>query len=152
MDQPTAPTQLRRVLRLRDLIFYGIVVITPIAPVPIYGVAQQLSRGHLILSLALAGIAMMLTAFSYGRMANLYPSAGSAYVYVGRGLNPHLGFFAGWTMTFDYLVLPIVAIIQVALAIQRLFPSVPFGAWVGLLIVLITLLNLRGIRTTAHTN
>jgi putrescine importer len=144
--------QTRRALKLRDLIFYGIVVITPIAPVPIYGVAQQLSHGHVILSLALAGVAMMLTAFSYGRMANLYPSGGSAYVYVGRGLNPHLGFVAGWTMTLDYLVLPIVAIIQVALAIQRLMPAVRYSAWATLFIALITLLNLRGIRTTARTS
>ena len=143
---------MQRVLRLRDLIFYGIVVITPIAPVPIYGVAQQLSRGHVILSLALAGVAMMLTAFSYGRMANLYPSSGSAYVYIGRGLNRHLGFFAGWTMTLDYVVLPIVAIIQVALALQRLVPSVPYGLWVTLLTVIITVLNLRGLRTAAWTN
>ena len=142
----------RRALGLRDLIFYGIVVITPIAPVPIYGVAQQLSHGHVIITLVLAGVAMMLTAFSYGRMASLYPSAGSAYVYVGRGLNPHMGFIAGWTMTLDYLVLPIVATIQVALALQRLLPSVPYTAWVTLLVVLITLLNLRGIRTTARTN
>jgi len=140
------------VLKLRDLVFYGIVIITPIAPVPIYGIAQQLSRGHVILCLLLAGIAMMLTAFSYGRMANLYPSAGSAYVYVGRGLNPHLGFLAGWAMTLDYLVLPIVAIVQASLAIQRLVPSVPYAAWVTLFAMLITALNLRGIRTTAHAN
>lgn len=152
MGQLTSSPRLRRVLKLRDLVFYGIVIITPIAPVPIYGVAQQLSRGHVILCLLLAGIAMMLTAFSYGRMANLYPSAGSAYVYVGRGLNPHLGFLAGWAMTLDYLVLPIVAIVQASLAIQRLVPSVPYAAWVTLFALLITALNLRGIRTTAHAN
>jgi amino acid transporter len=143
---------MRRVLKLHDLIFYGIVLITPVAPVPIYGVAQQLAHGHVILSILLAGIAMMFTAFSYGRMANLYPSAGSAYVYVGRGLNAHLGFFAGWTMILDYLVLPIVAIIQICLAIQRLLPFVPYPVWVALCIALITLLNLRGIRTTVRTN
>lgn len=103
MSEPT----LRRVLSARDLILYGIVLITPIAPVPIYGVAQELSRGHLILTLVLAGVAMMLTAFSYGRMATIHPSAGSAYAYVGHGLNPSLGFIAGWTMTLDYIVLPI---------------------------------------------
>lgn len=47
---------LRRVLSARDLIFYGVVLITPIAPVPIYGVAQELARGHVIISLMLAGI------------------------------------------------------------------------------------------------
>src|SRR3954466_3839645 len=55
--------------------------------------------------------AMMITAVSYGRMAALYPSAGSAYTYVGRGLNPHLGFLAGWAMILDYLVIPIVSIV-----------------------------------------
>lgn len=36
-------------------------------------------------------------------MASLYPVAGSAYTYVGRGLNAHLGFLAGWAMFLDYL-------------------------------------------------
>jgi len=33
--------RLRRTLSLWDLIFYGIVLIQPIAPVPLYGVAQK---------------------------------------------------------------------------------------------------------------
>src|SRR5579862_2289620 len=151
MSESGCVPHLRRVLRLRDLIFYGIIVITPIAPVPIYGIAQRLSCGHVILSLLLAGIAMMLTAVSYGRMANLYPSAGSAYVYVGRGLNPHLGFLAGWTMILDYLVLPMVAVIQVGLAVERLVPAIPYAVWVTLCMALMTILNLRGVLTTART-
>lgn len=143
---------LRRSLKLRDLIFYGIVIITPIAPVPIYGVAQSLSGGHIVSCIMLAGIAMMFTAFSYGRMASVYPSAGSAYVYVGKGLNRHLGFLAGWAMTLDYIVLPIVALIQAALAIERLVPAVPYAVWVVLFAFLVTALNLRGIRSTAHAN
>jgi putrescine importer len=146
------PKRLRRVLKLHDLIFYGIVIITPIAPVPIYGITQEISQGHTLICILLAGIAMMFTAFSYGRMAYLYPSAGSAYVYVGKGLNSHLGFLAGWAMTLDYLVLPIVAIVQAALAIERLMPAVPYAAWVIIFVGLITALNLRGIRSTARAN
>src|SRR5215469_18675001 len=94
---------LRRVLTLWDLVFYGIVLIQPIAPVPLYGVAQSLSKGHFATIILIAMFAMMITAVSYGRMAALYPAAGSAYTYVGRGLNPHLGFLAGWAMFLDYL-------------------------------------------------
>jgi putrescine importer len=144
--------RLRRVLRLHDLIFYGIVIVQPIAPVPIFGIAQELSRGHAVTTILAAGIAMMLTAFSYGRMAALYPFAGSAYSYVGRGLNPHLGFLAGWAMSLDYLVLPIVAIIQASLTVQRLLPAVPYSAWVAFFVMLLTAINLRGVRTTARTN
>ncbi len=93
-----APSELRRVLRLRDLIFYGIVVITPIAPVnPIFGIAQELSRGHVILTLLIAGVAMMLTAFSYGAGWPICsPSAAeSAYVYWGVGSIRHPGILCG---------------------------------------------------------
>jgi len=95
--------RLRRTLTLWDLIFYGIVLIQPIAPVPLYGVAQKLSDGHFVTIILIALFAMLITAASYGRMGALYPTAGSAYTYVGRGLNPHLGFLAGWAMILDYL-------------------------------------------------
>src|SRR5579859_7844997 len=75
--------QLRRVLTVWDLVFYGIVLIQPIAPVPLYGVAQSLSNGHFATIILIAMFAMMITAVSYGRMAALYPAAGSAYTYVG---------------------------------------------------------------------
>src|SRR5258708_13797192 len=89
----TAP-RLRRTLTLWDLIFYGIVLIQPIAPVPLYGVAQKLSDGHFVTIILIALFAMLITAVSYGRMGALYPTAGSPFTYVGRGLIPHLAFFA----------------------------------------------------------
>ena len=144
--------QLRRVLTLWDLVFYGLVLIQPIAAVPLFGLADKLSRGHVVTTILLAMVAMMLTAFSYGRMAAVYPESGSAYTYVSRGLNPHLGFLTGWAMILDYLVIPIINIIYGSLTLNRLIPSVPYVVWVLTLTLVITLLNLRGIRTTARTN
>ena len=51
--------RLRRVLTLWDLVFYGIVLIQPIAPVPLYGVAQKLSNGHFATIILIAMFAMM---------------------------------------------------------------------------------------------
>jgi hypothetical protein len=36
----------------------------------------------------------VVTAISYGRMARAYPSAGSAFTYVGQEINPALGYVA----------------------------------------------------------
>jgi len=144
--------KLRRVLKLRDLVFYGIVLITPLAPVGVFGVASQLSRGHATTTILIAMVAMMLTAASYGRMAVRYPAAGSAYTYVGRGLNPHLGFLAGWAMVLDYLIIPVINVAYVSLTIQRVAPAVPYWVWAVLAAGGMTALNLRGIRTTARTN
>jgi putrescine importer len=144
--------RLRRVLTLWDLIFYGIVLIMPIAPVPMFGVAQVLSHGHFVTTILIAMIAMMLTAVSYGRMATLYPTAGSAYTYVGRGLNPHLGFLTGWAMFLDYLIQPLLNGIYGALTIQRFFPFIPYAVLAAMFVGIMTWLNLRGIRATARAN
>ena len=100
--------KLHRVLSLRDLIFYGIVAVTPSAPATVFGLAESKSHGHVVVTILAAMVAMVLTAISYGRMAALYPSAGSAYTYVGRGLHPYLGFVAGWAMLLDYVFIPAV--------------------------------------------
>ena len=168
-----APPRLRRVLGLGDLVFYGLVLIQPVGAVGIFGLADQKSSGHVTLTIFIALAAMMLTALSYGRMAGLYPAAGSAYTYVGRGLHPHCGFIAGWAMFLDYLVIPIVSVIYGAISIQKVVDvlapgstqhavaalGLPFEAqrvafvvWVILLIGLTTFLNVRGIQSTALAN
>jgi putrescine importer len=141
--------RLKRVLGLWDLVIYGIVLIQPIAPVGIFGIAQKLSRGHVATTVILAMFAIMLTAFSYGRMAGLYPSAGSAFTYVTHGLNAHLGFLVGWAMVLDYLMIPLINTIFGSLTLCRLIPGVPYVVWVVLISGGILLLNLRGIRAAA---
>jgi putrescine importer len=151
-EESTEKPQLRRVLGLWDLIFYGIVLIQPIAAIGLFGIASKVSRGHMVSTLLVAMIGMMLTAISYGRMASLFPSAGSAYTYVGKGLNTYIGFLAGWAMLLDYLIVPIINTIYGSLTLQRFLPSVPFFCWVLIFVSCITYLNLRGIRTTARSN
>jgi putrescine importer len=147
-----AAPKLKRVLGLWDLIFYGIVLIQPISVIGLFGIASQVSRGHMVTTLLIAMTGMMLTAISYGRMASLFPSAGSAYIYVGKGLNVHLGFLAGWVMFLDYLIIPVINTVYGALTLQRLIPSVPFVIWIFVFISIVTFLNLRGIRSTARSN
>jgi putrescine importer len=149
---PAAP-RLKRVLSLWDLIFYGIVLIQPIAPVPLYGVAQKLSDGHFVTIILIALFAMLITAVSYGRMAALYPTAGSAYTYVGKGLNPHLGFLAGWAMILDYLLQPLINTVWISTALhERYVPMVPYIVWAAVIAGIMTLLNLAGVKASAQSN
>lgn len=148
-----AAPRIRRVLTLWDLVFYGIVLIQPIAPIPLFGVAQKLSDGHYVTTILLAMFAMLITAFSYGRMAAIYPSAGSAYTYVGKGLNAYLGFLVGWAMILDYLLVPLLNGIWVAIAIHsRYLPQLPYAVAMLLVAVFMTAPNLRGIRTSARAD
>ena len=143
--------RIRRVLTLRDLLLYGIIVIQPTAPLPAFGVVDTVAKGHVATTILIGMFAMVLTAVSYGRMANAYPTAGSAYAYVGRELSPHLGFLTGWSIVLDYLLSPTIGTIWCSKAAMNILP-LPYFVWVIFFAVLFTLINLRGIQATAKAN
>ncbi len=145
-------SQTRGKLQTRDLIIYGIVLIQPIAPVGIFGIANSVSKGHVTTTILIAMVAMMITALSYGRLAAVYPSAGSAYTYVGHAFRPLAGFLVGWAMFLDYLIIPVISVIYAALTLHRLVPVVPFACWAPVLVAVSTILNLRGISSMSRTN
>ncbi len=141
---------LKRLLTVKDLVFFGIVLIQPISPVGIFGIASKESHGLVSATIVIGMVAMMLTAFSYGRMATLYPSAGSAYTYVSRGLGAHLGFLAGWAMFLGYLIIPLVNTVYWLAHLGTSVPGIPYGVWAAIFVAIITVLNLRKISATAH--
>jgi putrescine importer len=143
---------LRRVLRLPALVLYGIILIQPTAPMPLFGAASHLSNGHVVTTILIGMVAMLFTAISYGKMANIYPSAGSAYAYVSREIHPSLGYFIGWGMIFDYVMNPIICVIWASKASMNFVPEIPFAAYAVFYAALFTWLNLRGIESSAKVN
>jgi amino acid transporter len=111
---------------------------------------QQTSRGHAALSYLVAMVAMLFTAASYGKMSGAFPSAGSTYTYAQEGLHPNIGFIAGWAMILDYFLIPLLSVVYVALTANRMLPQVPYFVWAILCTLMITAINVRGIRVTAR--
>ncbi|MED4727450.1 hypothetical protein P9597_04705 [Aneurinibacillus migulanus] len=89
--------ELKRALTFRDLLVYGLIFMVPIAPFGIYGQVAQGSGGM---------VGMIFTALSYARMSEAFPIAGSVYSYAQRAMNPSIGFFAGWVILLDYILIP----------------------------------------------
>lgn len=150
--RPAGTVGLRRALGLWDLILYGMIVIQPTAPMPVYGVMSQRAHGHAVTTVLIAMVAMLFTAVAYGRMARAYPSAGSAFTYVGSEIHPALGYVTGWSMAMDYMLNPIVCTILCSKFALNFFPEVPYPVLVVFFISLFTGLNLFGIRTSARIN
>ena len=148
----TARPGLSRVLGLWSLVIYGIVLVQPTAPMSPFGVVSVKAEGHVVTTLLVAMVAMLFTAVSYGRMAAAYPSAGSAYVYVGRELHPALGYVTGWSMLFDYVMNPLICVIICSKLAGNYLPQVPYAAWAVFFALLFTGLNLRGVKASARTN
>ena len=151
-DTSVVAPRLKRALTLWDLILYGIIVIQPVAPMSVFGVLSNRGYGHVTTTILIAMVAMLFTAISYGRMARAYPSAGSAFTYVGQEINPALGYVTGWSMVMDYMLNPMICTIWCSKAAMDFAPGVPYRAWIFFFCAVFTGLNLRGIKTSARIN
>src|SRR6201993_1400558 len=143
---------LKRSLRFRDLVLYGIILIQPTAPMPVFGVLYEESRGHVVAVILLAMVAMLFTSVSYGRMARVYPHGGSAFLYVGKEIHPSLGYLTGWCLVMDYVLNPLICTIWCSRAAMNFLPGVPYIAWAIFFAVLFTALNCNGVETSARIN
>ncbi len=144
--------RLRRTLTLGDLILYGVIVLQPVAPMSAFGALSDRGRGHVVTAILIAMIAMLSTAISYGRMARVYPSAGSAFTYVAQEIHPSMGYITGWSMVMDYIVNPLICTVWCAEQANQFAPGIPIGGWKIFFAVVFTLLNLQGIKTSARVN
>lgn len=146
------PVDLKRQIGLLACFFYGVGILLPIAPVPVYGVIVGVSNGHAALSYLIAMFAMAFSAWTYGQMGAEFPYAGSSYTFVSKGLGSHLGFLAGWAILVDYLLMPALNYIVLGLYLNALFPAIPAIYIVWVAIVVICIINLIGIKSLTNIN
>lgn len=144
--------ELKRSLGFWDLLIYGIIFMVPIAPFGIYGYVAKGSQGMVALAYLIGMAAMFFTAHSYARLAEVFPIAGSIYSYAQRGINQHLGFFAGWVILLDYILLPAMLCLVSATALHNIVPELSISFWLMFFIAINTIINVRGIEITAKAN
>jgi len=144
--------ELRRALSTTDLVIYGMISMVPIAPYSVFGFVWHDAKGMVPLAYVLGLVGMFFTAMSYATMSHAFPVAGSVYSYAQRGLHEIAGFFAGWLILLDYILIPGLLYIVSAIALGPIFPGVPGWAWLAAFIGFNAIVNLAGIRFTARAN
>jgi amino acid transporter len=144
--------ELRRSLRLRDLIVYGLIFMVPIAPFAIFGPVFNASHGMVPLTYVIGLVAMIFTALSYREMSRAFPVSGSVYAYASRGIANWVGFLAGWALILDYLLIPTLLYVTGAAAMAAVLPAVPGWLWVVIFLALNTAVNLAGVELGAWVN
>jgi amino acid transporter len=97
-------------------------------------------------------VGMFFTAMSYAAMSRAFPLAGSVYTYAQRGLHEIAGFFAGWLILLDYILVPALLYLFSAVALRPLFPGVPDWIWLIGFIAFNAAVNLIGMQLTARIN
>ncbi len=144
--------QLSRSLSLTAVVVYGMAFMAMTTVFSTYGIASQLSHGMVAGSYVLALVVMLFTAHSYGQMARAYPVTGSAYTYAQKAINPQVGFLVGWAILMDYLLIPMVNFLLFGIFFSAAIPEVPPYVWILFLIVLVTFVNIKGVKLGANVN
>jgi amino acid transporter len=142
--------ELKRSLKLRDLVGYGLAMISPIAPVAVFGYVYNASSGMVPLVYAVGLAAMLFTASSYISMARAFPIAGSVYTYASRSMGQYAGFIAGWAIMLDYFLIPSLMYLLSAIALVAVVPGVPGWVWLAILLVGNGAANLLGVNNTTR--
>lgn len=144
--------ELKRSLGVRDLVIFGIVFMAPVSSMTLFGLMATSSQGHNLLSYAIGFTAMLFTAYSYGKMVEAFPIAGSAYSYTQRAVSPKLGFIAGWVMLMDYFLIPMLLYVVSSIFAHELVPQIPFWGWILIYVVPVSFINIRGVEVAAKVN
>ena len=144
--------QLHRALTTKDLVIYGMIFMVPIAPYSVFGFVYSDAKGMVPLAYLVGLVGMFFTAMSYASMSRAFPLAGSVYTYAQRGLHEAAGFFSGWLILLDYILIPSLLYLFSAVALGPLFPAVPAWIWLVGFIAFNAAVNFVGIQFTARVN
>lgn len=144
--------QLKKVLTLPYLVAFGLAYLAPTVVFNYYGIMSVMTNGMMALAYVITTVVMFFTAFSYAKMVDAFPVAGSAYTYVQQSINPYAGFFAGWLMLLDYLLLPMICYLLLGIYINEFFPLIPIWSIVVFFVILGAAINILGTKTAGRVN
>lgn len=148
----SAPRAFRKSLGITALVLFGLAYMVPLAVFTTYGLVTRMTMGHLSSAYVITLAAMLLTAYSYGRMVQAHPFSGSVYTYTRKTFGAYFGFMAGWTLLLDYIFLPLLSYLLIGIYMAEYFPTIPDATWILGSIALVTFLNLVGIESITRVN
>jgi amino acid transporter len=146
--------------------------IGPINGIPVFGLDALSSAAYgpeaaltLLIPLGAAGIAhivpisfaiiglLAIVFFSYLQTIDAYPHGGGSYTVASENLGPAAGLFAAAALMIDYILNAAVGISAGVGAVVSAFPSLQphMLALCLLILLLLTLINMRGVKDTGAT-
>ncbi|WP_176554434.1 APC family permease [Bacillus sp. Marseille-P3800] len=145
-----AKTSLKRTLSLWQVTALGLAWNTPMIYFSTFGVSYESASGQLLITYVLSFLAILLTGASYAKLAKKLPLSGSAYTYAKVTIHPNAGFLVGWVVLLNYLFAPIIACITFGVFLSAQFPSIPPFVWITSLLILLTVIAIRGVGASAN--
>jgi amino acid transporter len=108
------------------------------------------------LILLLTAIPMLIIANAYRRLNLWNANCGASFEWVGRAINPYLGYLTGWLMVAAYIIGTVAEVLLLGPSVLAVFGSTSTNTWayvgIGTLVgVVMLVIAIVGIRITART-
>src|SRR5580692_10786404 len=105
--------------------------------------------------IVLTAVPMLIIANAYRRLNLWKAQCGASFEWVGRSINPYLGFMTGWLMITGTLVGVVSGVVVLAPSVLAVFGSTSTSTWPNILIstailLIMVVIAIVGIRITAR--
>ena len=106
-------------------------------------------------SIVITGIPMVIIANAYRRLNMWNANCGASFEWVGRSINPYLGFLTGWLMIAGYIIGAVAGVEVLGPSVVAVFTERAASTWTNVLIatgisLVMLLIAVIGIRVTAR--
>jgi amino acid transporter len=106
--------------------------------------------------LVVSAVPMLIIANAYRRLNMWNANAGASFEWVGRSINPYLGFFTGWLMIAGYVLGTLSGVEVLGPSVLAIFGSSSTSVWANVAIatalgLVMLVIAVVGIRFTART-
>jgi hypothetical protein len=104
----------------------------------------------------LTAVPMLVIANAYRRLNLWNANCGASFEWVGRAINPYLGFLAGWLMIAAYVIATVSGVEVPGPSVLAVFGASPASTWADIAIgtavgVVMLVIAIAGIKITART-
>ncbi|WP_205647305.1 MULTISPECIES: amino acid permease [unclassified Actinobaculum] len=113
-----------------------------------YGSADAITLAgpSILLAYLLGGVTIFFVVRAMGEMSVQSPTSGAFSAYAYRYWSPRAGFISGWNYWFNYVAVSMVELSVVGVYINYWFPTVPRWLTAALVLLIITFVNIVGVR------
>ncbi|MBT0160610.1 amino acid permease [Candidatus Bathyarchaeota archaeon A05DMB-2] len=143
---------LKRTLNLLDATAVGVGAIIGAGIFVALGIAIGYAGPAIIISIIIAGIVASFTAFSFAELGSAIPKEGGAYQYTFELISPHAAFLLGCLWLFAQIVAGAAVSLGFASYIVAIFPAAPYKVVAVAIALVLTGLNIVGIKQSTSVN
>jgi APA family basic amino acid/polyamine antiporter len=144
--------ELKRTLSLFDATSVGIGAIIGAGIFVVLGIAVGYAGPAVIVSIVIAGVVALFTALSFAELSSAIPKEGGTYEFAYEVISPFVGFISGSLWLFGQTVAGTAVSLGLASYVVAVFPFFPLKIVAFSAALVLTILNLVGMKYSAIVN